>query len=77
MMFFDAINGRRYTGKLNRYQSFVDLSHLLKQHDLAILLVKMAKPASRWFNNDQPLSSNQDRTWTFYRFVLSVEDPET
>ena len=72
MMFFDAVNGRRYTGKLNRYQSFLDMSHLLRQEDLAILLAKSGSHGSQWFNGDQPLRSEKDRTWTFYRFLLPV-----
>jgi len=74
MMFFQAINGRRYTGKLNRYQSFVDLSHLLLQEKVAILLAKSPATGSQWFNGDQPLRSDDDRRWTFYRFVLPVEN---
>jgi len=72
MMFFKAINGRRYSGKLSRYQSFVDLSHLLQQEDVAILLAKSSATGSQWHNADQPLRSDDDRRWTFYRFVLPV-----
>jgi len=76
MMFFEAINGERYSGKLNRYQSFVDLSHLLKQADVAILLAKSPATASQWHNGEQPLRSDDDRRWTFYRFVLDVKKSE-
>jgi len=76
MMFFEAINGHRYSGKLNRYQSFVDLSHLLKQEDVAILLAKSPTTGSQWHNGEQPLRSDDDRRWTFYRFVLEVKSRE-
>lgn len=72
MMFFEAINGRRYTGKFNRYQSFLDMSHLLKQENLAILLAKCTTPGSQWLDGDQPFRSDKDRNWTFYRFVIPV-----
>ena len=74
MMFFKAINGRRYSGKFSRYQSFVDLSHLLRQEDVAILLAKSPTTGSQWQNGEQPLRSDEDRRWTFYRFVLPVEN---
>jgi len=77
MMFYEAINGARYTGKHHRYQSFVDLSSLLKQDNQAILLAKCNATGSQWLVEDQPLASNQDRRWTYYRFVLKVESPET
>jgi len=81
MMFYDAINGRRYTGKMHRYQSFVDLSHLLKYEDRAILLAKGNTAGSQWLADASssmhgPLASDQDRRWTYYRFVLKVESPE-
>ena len=76
MMFFDAINGKRYTNGLNRYQSAIDLSHLLKQRNLAILLCRIESPGSRWLNGDAPLRSEHDKHWTYYRFVLPVEDTD-
>ena len=72
MMFFDAIDGRRYTGKLHRYQSFLDMSHLLRQKELAILLARIRQPGSQWLNSDQPFQSDDDKHWTFYRFVVPV-----
>jgi hypothetical protein len=29
IMFFQAVNGERYSGMLSRYQAFLDMSHLL------------------------------------------------
>jgi len=76
MMFYQAVNGRVYTGQYHRYQSFVDLSHLLEQKGQAILLARCSAPGTQWLADDQPLASDQDRRWTFYRFVLNVEDAE-
>ena len=72
-MFFRAINGRRYTSQFNRYQHSIDLSHLLKQRDVAILLARIDQPGSQWLDGEQPLRSDKDRHWTYYRFVLPVE----
>ncbi len=82
MMFYETLNGHRYTGKHHRYQAFVDLSKLLKQNNQAILLAKCAAPGSQWLANagsstKRPLASDQDRRWTYYRFVLKVESPES
>ncbi|MCG8451125.1 MAG: hypothetical protein MI725_16275, partial [Pirellulales bacterium] len=77
IMFYRAIDGFRYTNMAHRYQAFLDLSHLLAQDDLAILLCRISTTGSRWFDNDEPLGSNQDRHWTYYRFVLPVESQES
>ena len=73
MMFYEAIHGRLYTNRLNRYQSFVDLSHLL-QEDQALLLARCPAPGSQWFNGDQPLQSEGDRRWTYYRLLFPVQE---
>jgi hypothetical protein len=79
MMFFKAAGGRRYTGLLNRYQPFVDLSGLLKA-DRAILVARApsqpgpsAGRGAELLRDDQPMGGPQDRHLTFYRFVLPVE----
>ncbi len=76
IMFFDAVNGQRYAGMLSRYQSFLDMSHLLEQPDLAIVLAKVQTSGSQWQDGDKPLSSDKEqennRNWTFYRFVVPV-----
>ncbi len=76
IMFFDAVNGQRYAGMISRYQSFLDMSHLLAQPDLAIVLAKVQTSGSQWHDGDKPLSSAREqennRNWTFYRFVVPV-----
>lgn len=76
MMFFEAIDGGRYTGVLNRYQAFVDLSHILQQEDQAILLARSSSTGSQWMDDGKPLRSDEDRRWTYYRFLLPVEKKE-
>lgn len=75
MMFFHAISGDRYTSMLNRYQSFVDMSHFLDQPELAILFTKSSTPGSQWLNEEKPLGSDEDRHWVYYRFLLPVRPP--
>ena len=72
MMFFEAIDGNRYTGVWNRYQASVDLSPLLRQQDQAILLARCTGAGSHWLDDGVPLRSDQDRHWTYYRFLLPV-----
>ncbi len=78
-MFYTAVNGRQYMGKAHRYQSFVDLSHVLQQEGRAILLAKCRAPGSQWMAGEEALASgknpnDKDRRWTYYRFVLKVDD---
>lgn len=73
MMFYRAVNGRVYTSKYHRYQSFVDLSHVLQQSEQAILLAKCTATGTQWLANEAALASDQDRRWTYYRFVLPVD----
>ena len=71
-MFFDAINGERYSGMMSRYQGFLDMSHFLEQPDLAVLLTRTKSRGSEWFDGDKPLGSDQDISWTYYRYVIPV-----
>ncbi|MCA9236079.1 MAG: hypothetical protein KDA44_11445 [Planctomycetales bacterium] len=73
MMFYDAIGGSAYASTLNRYQGFVDMSDLLAG-DQAVLLVRVETPGSQWLRDDEALESGQDRRWTFYRFVIPLDD---
>jgi hypothetical protein len=72
IMFFEAVNGERYFGMLSRYQAFLDMSHLLDQPDLAVLITRAQSQESTWFDGDKPLQGDEDRNWTYYRFVLPV-----
>ena len=82
MMFFEDAGGRRYTGLSNRYQGFVDLSHLLKTNR-AVLVARAELHASNaphhgatLLLNGQPIPQAQLRHTTIYRFVFPVESGE-
>jgi hypothetical protein len=77
IMFFRAINGERYTGSVSRYQAFLDMSHLLDQPDLAVLIGRSNALASQWLDREKPLGNDDDGNdqnlaWTYYRFVIPV-----
>lgn len=82
MMFHEAAGGRAYTGMSNRYQGFVDLSHLLKTG--RAVLVGRAEPAAgnaehhgaELLCNGQPVPPEQVRHTAAYRFVFAVEGEE-
>ncbi len=78
MMFYSAAGGRRYAGLWNDYQSFVDLSDLLKA-DRAILIAQKpvaSGPGSHGaelLRDGRSLAGSQDRHETMYRFVFPVK----
>jgi hypothetical protein len=78
MMFHEASGGRHYTRLWNDYQSFVDLSELLKA-GRAILVAQTPTPASQGhqgaelLRDGRPLASPQDQHGTIYRFVFPVK----
>ena len=68
MMFHDAAGGRRYTGLLNEYQSFVDLNPLLKT-DRAILVAQGRPTPSR--RATAPSWSSEENRWHVRRISTS------
>jgi hypothetical protein len=73
MMFHDAALGANATQNPNRYQSFIDLSHLLAG-DQAILLARApAAVGSSWITDQGSLATNQDRRWVYYRFIIPLK----
>ena len=78
MMFFNAINGQSYTKMDNEYQSFVDLSDLLKT-GRAILTAEGPDQSLQKYHgaallrDDKPLAGPADRHITLYRFVFPVK----
>lgn len=73
MMFYEAGGGEAYTGLSNRYQSFVDLSHLLGP-GRAMLVGRLSSeaPAATQFTVDgEPVKSDQHTT--YFRFIIPVE----
>jgi len=79
MMFFDAAGGRRYTGLWNRYQAFVDLSHLLKTNRAVLIAVPAGDTATgkhagaELLRDGCPVATPRDRHATVYRFVFPVQ----
>jgi hypothetical protein len=81
MMFYKAAGGRRYTGLLNRYQGFIDMSDLLEA-DRAILMglappvdaeAPEARRGSILMCNGEPMARAEDRHTGFFRFLIPVE----
>jgi len=77
MLFFEAAGGRQYTGLSHGYQSFVDLSSLLKA-GRAVLVAR--GPADRrtaeLLLDGRPMPDRADQHVTIYRFVLPVKTGE-
>lgn len=71
MMFYDGVNGRSYTGLLNRYQSYVDLSDHLDLGQV-ILWGAADRPASELKPEGAGVAAPDVKQTTFYRFLISV-----
>lgn len=71
MMFYDAGNGRSYTGLLNRYQPYVDLSDHL-EFGQAILWGEADLPVTAVCRDGQPLDDAGHERHTFYRFIIPL-----
>jgi hypothetical protein len=78
MMFYGAAGGRNYTHLANDYQSFVDLSNLLKT-GRAILVADAVQNANETkqgailFRKDTSLAHKGDSHTVIYRFVFPVK----
>jgi len=79
MAFYEAVGGRRYTGLVNRYQGFVDLSHLLATGRAVLMAVGPADPSQAadhgagLLRDGEPIAETGGRHPTIYRFVYPVE----
>ncbi len=69
----ELAGGSTYTALANQYQSFVDLSSLIKDGQ-AVLLGKSRRSATELERDGQPLDA-QTQHWTVYRFVFPVAKP--
>jgi hypothetical protein len=78
MFFYEAAGGRRYSQLWNDYQSFVDLSDLLKA-DRAILVAQEpvdsgdGRHAAELLRDGRPLDIRRDQHGTMYRFIFPVK----
>ncbi len=81
MMFYNAIDGRSYTRLANGYQTFVDLSDLLKT-GRAILLAEgpdqlpEKKCGAVLLCDNKPVDKPRDKHKTIYRFVFPVKSTQ-
>jgi hypothetical protein len=71
MMFYSAINGRTYTGLLNRYHSQIDFSRLLRLNR-AVLVGQASDPPDVVLRGDRPLAADEGTSTVFYRLLLPV-----
>ena len=69
----ELAGGEGYTGLVNQYQSFVDMSGLVK-NGRVILIGRRAKPAAELTRDGQPMAKELDEHWTFYRYVFPVRE---
>lgn len=74
MMFYDGANGRNYTGLLNRYQSYIDLSDHLDLGQV-ILWGTADRPATEVLCQGETVAEPNVEQTTFYRFLISVNHP--
>jgi len=78
MMFYEASGGRHYTQLWNDYQTFVDLSDLLKA-DRAILVARQpvssgdGSRAAELLRDGRPLDVRGDQHSAMYRVVFPVK----
>ena len=72
MMFHERAGATNYTGLLNRYQNFVDMSNELELG--RAILIGRGPAGAQVKINDQPAPDDaQNRHTTIYRFVLPVK----
>lgn len=72
MMFYDAADGRQYTGLLNRYQRYIDLSGHLDLGQ-AILWGECERRAADVCRDGQPFGDADNTHTTFYRFLIPLK----
>ena len=74
MMFYDAAGGSNYTGLLNRYQRFTDLTSQL-EFDRAILVGRGPSAAAVIIDEKSAPADAAGDNSAVYRFVLQVKPP--
>lgn len=71
-LFYSPAGGLRFTQLHNDYLSYLDAGRQLRD-GRAVLMGRVAAPATGLLRDGQPLSGPADKHWTMYRFVLPVE----
>lgn len=73
LMFHDAAGGRNYTRLSHRYQTFIDLSPLLRT-GRAILMGRSKQTATAISRDGKVLlDDDYDQHWTYYRILIPVQ----
>jgi hypothetical protein len=73
MTSYELSGGEKYAGLTNEYQGFVDSSMLVRD-GRAVLIGRIARPATELERDGKPLVSEGKRQWTFFRYVFVVEE---
>jgi hypothetical protein len=81
MMFYNAVDGSSYTRLGNGYQSFVDLSDLLKTPRAMLIAEGSENPRDKYHGavplcGNKPLTEPTNKHKTIYRFVFSVKSAQ-
>ncbi len=69
----ELAGGEGYTGLVNQYQAFIDMSGLVK-NGRAILIGRQAKATAELTVDGQPIANESDGHWTFHRYVFPVRE---
>jgi hypothetical protein len=73
IMFYQALDPSPEQQRVNSQQDFVDLSPQL-QMGRAILMADVREPALDLVLDGEPAPSADSRRWTYYRFVIPIEE---
>jgi hypothetical protein len=79
MTFYERVDGLKLTQILHRYQSHVDLSHMLNpqlKKKRGVLIAFGKDPAAQVTLDKQPAGNRDkgtDKQWTCYRFVVELD----
>jgi hypothetical protein len=74
MLMAEVADAEKLSAHLNRYQHFIDLSHLADEQT-AIVIATVDSRRSQLLNRDKPLSNSQEKaglSLVFYRVILPV-----
>lgn len=75
MMFYEAAGGENYTGLTHGYQSFTDMTELLRLQR-AVLVGEVQSPGAAFRINGKNVSEQYDQTITIIRLILPVENSQ-
>lgn len=76
MLFHKSIGGDEYTGIINDYRGFIDMTELLNA-GRAVLFGTADESPVELFDGEEPLPTSGAKRWTWYRCVFPVETART